>query len=735
MKAAFLLYTALLFLEGLLAWWLGGRGFLLATAASGLFIYAGVRHTTRPVAEGARLLTAILLAVAGPLQYQAGLIPLLLCFIALPHFLAATQALAESSGAIPSREGPGMRSMVFTVAFYASMGLVLLLARGIDPPLSRAVTSSLAVLVLVIALPAWDLSRIPRLRPASPDKSRVSLRRLILPALLLGLTAILFLGPLPMAAELLCRLSPHWRMDPVEFKNKPPQPPPTALEARPRPDDKSTRLGMDESSVTGEHQLPPRSDLQSTEVPRFYIQPDPPALSATLLAKGPVYVRSHTLNHFADNKWTPQVTGGVWIEDAADGTADGIVTFLPNPPTPPVPHEIFAFGADGYTLPALAGLTAIHLPRVYAIPGDVLQSSATGDIRYRAVSAPVLYQALANPTLLETAPPEDRIHLASADGELGTQMKRLAESIFGENPLLDDRIGALREFLSKHYAYSTVMENPHKLGALENFLFDERRGHCDFYATASALLLRQAGVPTRIAYGFASPEADPVSGLITVRDRHAHAWTEIFLKNYGWTICDFTPVENIGQPNGPPPPPPPAPQPDLESFADAAKEVPVPNPRKAKESTSFLAWLQAWLKEQPWIGPVMRQGPVALLGLVILLTAIRYFRRRAVDPAEAAAAQARAAYEEQPAYYEEFLRLSAAAGHPKPDSRTPLEHYRALHGAGLPVPPLRPLIAYHCATRYEDAPRDPSTEQTFSQDLQAFAEAILTPAGSTRAPA
>lgn len=273
MKAAFLLYTALLLLEGLLAWWLGGRGFLLATAATGLFIYAGVRHTTRPVAEGVRLFTAILLAVAGPLQYQAGLLPLLLCFIALPHFLAATQALAESSGAIPSREGPGMRSLVFTVAFYASMGLVLLLARGIDPPLSRAVTLSLAVLVLVIALPAWDLSRIPRLRPATPDKSKGSLRRLILPALLLSLTAVLFLGPLPMAAELLCRLSPHWRMDPVEFKNKPPQPPPTALEARPRPDDKSTRLGMDESSVTGEHQLPPAPICNPRKSPVFTFNP------------------------------------------------------------------------------------------------------------------------------------------------------------------------------------------------------------------------------------------------------------------------------------------------------------------------------------------------------------------------------------------------------------------------------------------------------------------------------
>ena len=724
MNAAFLLYTALLVLEGLLAWLLSGRGFLLAAALSGVAVYASLRHQRRALAEGTRFTVAILLTIAGPLQYQTGLAPLLLCFMALPHFLAATQALAEHAGTIPSRESPGMRAMVFTVAFYTSMGLVLLLGRGMEPTLSRALTSSLAVLVLLIALPAWDLSRIARLRPALPASSGLALQRFLFPAALLGLAALIFSGPLPMVADFLGRISPRWSMDPVEFKNKPPKPPPTAQAAKPVPGGEATRLGVDESSVTGEHSLPSRSNLQSSEAPRFFIQPDPPSLTASLLKQGPVYLRSHTLNRFRDNKWTPEVSGGVWIEDAADGTVDGMVTVVADPPVRAIHHEVFAFGADGYTVPALAGLTAIYLPRVFAVPGDVLQSPVTGDIRYQAISAPVLYQALPNRTLLEIGVPDDRSHLAAADGELGLQMQKLAGSIFGEQKLLADRIEALHSFLDQHYRYSTVMNNQHQLGALENFLFDERRGHCDFYATAGALLLRQAGVPTRIAYGFASHEADPATGLITVRDRHAHAWTEIFLKSYGWAICDFTPSSNIGQSADPAAPPPPVPQPKLDTFSDAAKETKLATPAKAKEVASSFAAVLTWFSNQAWLPSLVKHGPWVMLALAVIVVAARLLKRRPVDAAALAAAKARADYEQQPGYFREFLRVSTAAGHPKQQADTPLEHYQVLQRAGLPVPPLRPLIDYHCAIRYADAPRDESREELFGQDLQVFAAAI-----------
>ncbi len=718
MKAAFVCYTLLLLLEGSLAWMLSGQGFLLVAIMIGLVVYASLYQAPRPVTETVRLLTAAALAVAAPLQYQSGLESLMLCFIAVPHFLAASQALAEQRQETIRQGPPRTRSLVFTIAFYASMGLVFLLVRGLPPELDRLTSVSLAILVLPVALTAWQASRITRLRPAQVERP-VSLRHWLVPAAMLGLVMLMFSGPLPWAAEQLCRLSPHWRMDPIEFKNKPPKPPPTQTAGT--PSDEATRLGVDESPVTGEHRLPPRSNLQSSGMPRFYIKPDDAAGVSALMAGGPVYLRSHTLNRFSDNKWTPGVTGGVWVEDAKDGETDGRIVLNPSPNQPTVSYQVFALAADGYTLPALPGLTEIHLPRVYALPGDVLQTQAAGDIHYRAVSAPVRYDALPSPALLEAAAPEDRVHLQAADEELGIQLQRLAGSIFEQNPLLSDRVAALREFLARHYQYSTVMENPRGLPALENFLFDERRGHCDFYATAAALLLREGGVPTRIAYGFVSQEVDPETGLVIIRDRHAHAWTELYLKDYGWTLCDFTPPAYIA-PQPDPQEMPPAPIPDLEAFSDAAKEAAPPPPQSVTAELPAFSRLLTWVQQQQWLSPFLKQAPFYMLGAALLIGLIRLWRRR-TDPA-ATEARARAAHDQQPAYYLEFLRLSQAAGHPKPDSRTPWEHFRALLGAGLPVEPLRSLIDYHCATRYEDAPVDPPREQDFKGMLNAFAAAV-----------
>lgn len=718
MKAAVFFYTLLLLLEGFLAWILTGQGFLMVAVNAGMVVFAALRKSSRPVAEGTRLLTAAALAIAGPLQYQNALGPLLLCFVAVPHFLAATQALSEVNPPVPLTGNPRMRTLVFTIAFYTSMGLVLLLARGFAPAMERATTSLLAVLVLVIGLAAWDVSRIARLKNATPTHAPAP-RRWVLPAALLALTALIYAGPLPYAADWLCRLSPHWSMDPVEFKNKPPKPPPTEPEAR--PSDEARDTGTDESAITGQHRLPSKSDLQPTDTPRLLLITDPPEKARELLSGGPLYLRSHTLNRFADNKWTAEVTGGAWVDDAKDGLADGKVTFATPPQDlPRVLYDVYAFGADGYTTPALPGLTEIFLPRVYVVPGDVLQTTATGNIRYRAASSPVFYQKLPNPALLQAGDAGDRIHLQTVSGNTGVQLKKLAVSIYGTSTGLSDRIAALQAFMAQHYTYSMVMKNPHTLGALENFLFDERKGHCDFYASATAVLLREGGIPSRIAYGFASREIVPEKNTVIFRDRNAHAWTEIFIKDRGWTICDFTPSQNIGEPDPEATPPPPPPAPDLEKFTDAAKETAPPPPKPETELPLF-ARLLAWFQQQHWVSPAIKNAPFVLMGLGVLYALYKYFRRPPADAA-IAAAQARAALDLQPPYFMEFLRISEASGHPKPDGRTPMEHYRALDHAGLPVPPLRPLISYHCATRYEDAPRDPDLESGFAAPLQDFAQ-------------
>jgi transglutaminase-like putative cysteine protease len=74
--------------------------------------------------------------------------------------------------------------------------------------------------------------------------------------------------------------------------------------------------------------------------------------------------------------------------------------------------------------------------------------------------------------------------------------------------------------------------------ALEQFLFDKKRGHCEFFASSFALLLRAAGVPCRLVGGFIGGEYNDLGGYYLVSDNRAHVWVEAFISNSGWVRID-----------------------------------------------------------------------------------------------------------------------------------------------------------------------------------------------------
>jgi hypothetical protein len=78
------------------------------------------------------------------------------------------------------------------------------------------------------------------------------------------------------------------------------------------------------------------------------------------------------------------------------------------------------------------------------------------------------------------------------------------------------------------------------LPPIERFLFKERSGHCELFASSMAILLRLSGVPTRLIAGFRIGR-DAVGDVLTVRQSDAHAWLEAFVPNKGWVVVDPTP--------------------------------------------------------------------------------------------------------------------------------------------------------------------------------------------------
>jgi len=111
--------------------------------------------------------------------------------------------------------------------------------------------------------------------------------------------------------------------------------------------------------------------------------------------------------------------------------------------------------------------------------------------------------------------------------------------------------GQVLERVKLHFAgfsYSTFREAPAPAGTtpLADFLERSRSGHCEYFAAATTLALRAAGIPARYATGFAMVEHSELEGAYVVRARHAHAWTRAFVDGR-WVDVDTTPPTWIAE--------------------------------------------------------------------------------------------------------------------------------------------------------------------------------------------
>jgi protein-glutamine gamma-glutamyltransferase len=115
---------------------------------------------------------------------------------------------------------------------------------------------------------------------------------------------------------------------------------------------------------------------------------------------------------------------------------------------------------------------------------------------------------------------------------LSQRLKRGAANPF-------EYVKAVEDYLSTGFSYSE--SPPASAGTLEGFLFDAKSGYCQQYSGAMALLLRMAGIPSRVATGFTAGSLDRRANEYVVRDLDAHSWVEAWFPNIGWVTFDPTP--------------------------------------------------------------------------------------------------------------------------------------------------------------------------------------------------
>jgi transglutaminase-like putative cysteine protease len=124
---------------------------------------------------------------------------------------------------------------------------------------------------------------------------------------------------------------------------------------------------------------------------------------------------------------------------------------------------------------------------------------------------------------------------------LDPRIKQLALQITANSPTEYDKAAAIELYLKTHYQYSLNLTGKQTIDPLAYFLFTRRSGHCEYFAAAMTIMLRDVGVPARYVGGFLPGEYNDVGGDWIVRASDAHTWVEVFFPGYGWITFDPTP--------------------------------------------------------------------------------------------------------------------------------------------------------------------------------------------------
>jgi transglutaminase-like putative cysteine protease len=120
----------------------------------------------------------------------------------------------------------------------------------------------------------------------------------------------------------------------------------------------------------------------------------------------------------------------------------------------------------------------------------------------------------------------------------------------------DAKARRIEERLRKEFVYDLRSQSQGKAQPIDHFLFESRRGHCEFFSTAMALMLRAVGIPSRNVTGFVGGTWNRFGHYYAVREGDAHSWVEAYVDSSahpGWRTFDPTPpsgAQPLEPPNG-----------------------------------------------------------------------------------------------------------------------------------------------------------------------------------------
>jgi len=263
--------------------------------------------------------------------------------------------------------------------------------------------------------------------------------------------------------------------------------------------------------------------------------------------------RGVALSHFDGRSWSnnrderplfPRLDGLFVLPPRAGGHSSSPRPIHYRVVMEPVGMNVFFLAATPESLEGNYGHVAIddgggvfnldpeHPVNRYQATSDIAQTSASS-LRSAGQAYPpeVLSSYLGLPALDSRIPELARKITASADNDY-------------------DRAAALETYLRTHFGYSLQLSRTVPHDPLANFLFERRQGHCEYFASSMAVMLRILGIPSRVVNGFRTGEFNDLTSQYVVRASNAHSWVEAYFPGHGWVAFDPTPGASIAATTG-----------------------------------------------------------------------------------------------------------------------------------------------------------------------------------------
>jgi transglutaminase-like putative cysteine protease len=328
-------------------------------------------------------------------------------------------------------------------------------------------------------------------------------------------------------------------------------------------------------------QIGKSGSIELSDAVLFRVTPNPDQRSYKRAATFPLYIRETTYNQYSAGAWkavNPEFVSQAsqsnkrrWIFGSqTSGTMSvGISTRLPS-------REAIL------KLP-------VGTSEIDHLPVDSMRVSQYGTVAVQGKPEEITYTVQFDPThAFESPPTAQEMDIPQAEQPAMQQILN-SLNLRGKSPR--EKVQRISAFFQQGFQYSLDLHQPpQNTTPLSAFLLDHQSGHCEYFASATSLLLRAAGIPTRYAVGYIAQEYNPATQQYIVRARNAHAWVMAYVDG-SWQTVETTPGNGLRQSGSSSTSPSEGALPETGAIATVMNEAPSqdkqvrPNPPQDRKNT------------------------------------------------------------------------------------------------------------------------------------------------------